>query len=228
MQIQDEVGLYLAANQAIVKAAEVIRLNSPTFWGYGSEVCQADCGQNVPPINYSVESLGKMLAAANKILIGAGFDQPKSYAVHGWLAPAGLDKFAKQMGYEHDLTRIDASVIGKSLAEYPIGNWLQSYPQAASVIASPVQAGAIFEFQNFEDTSRRFERFSGDSADKHELFALSVSQENLFMTMPRIERTMDYMRERTAKLGQTLSFDVFHAAKSGRPLAQKVRQSDKL
>lgn len=226
----DEVGLYFVASASLVKAANVIPIRKPTFWSYGEELCTNDCGQQVPVTVYSRVDVSKLFWAAHSALKEAGFTDLTTFAVHGWIAPTGLSEVAQGLGYTNDLSGIDFKLVKDHLKEYPILEWLRAAPIPVSTpaVSAWTQVGGVIEYNNDEDILKRFDQFFAQDHERQSLFALSVSQENLFMTRLRLERAIDGMRKKAASGGDDLIFKTLNDGKTSRPIAGTVVKSRKL
>lgn len=218
----DEVGLYLVPSANIVKAADVLLIKKPTFWNYQDELCSTDCGLSVPMTAYSRADIVKLTYTAHSIMKEFEFDDLQTFAVHGYVHPAGITNIAESLGYKHDLTGVDKSLLKAYLKEYPVGQWIDSAekPLANRVVSSWTQAGGVIEFNNDDEILQRFKGFHAESKDKNAAFVLSVSQENLFMNTMRIEKTIQRMQDEARARDDQLSFEVFTKGKKGRPLAK--------
>jgi len=160
----------------------------------------------------------------------AGFSNPTSFAVQGWISPAGLSDVAQGLGYTNDLTAIDAKLVREQLQEYPLGEWLKSAPAPASTrsVAAWTQVGGMMEFNSDEEVVARYEQFYMKDHDPQAIFALNISQENLFLGRLRLERAVDGLRAKAKLSGDELVFKTMSPAKTGRPIAKKGGISRKL
>ena len=226
----DEVGLYFAPNTSLIKAADVIPIRKPTFWSYGEEVCTNDCGQQVPVTVYSRSDVTKLFYTAHTALKAAGFTKPVTYAVHGWIAPAGLSEVAQGLGYSNDLTSIDFKLVKDQLKEYPISEWLRGAPVPMSTpgVSAWTQVGGSIEFNNDEDILKRFDQFFAQDQERQSLFALSISEESLFMGRLRLERAIEGMKKKAEAGRDELVFKTLNDGKTSRPIAGTVVKSRKL
>ncbi len=226
----DEVGLYFVPTAKLVKAADVIPLSKPTFWGYGEELCTNDCGQQIPVTAYSRADVSKLFWAAHSALTEAGFNKPTSFAVHGWIAPAGLAEIAQGLGYTNDLTSIDFKLVKDQLKEYPIAEWLKAAPAPVSTagFSAWTQVGGILEFNSDEEVVSRYDLFFNKDHERQSIFSLSVSQENLFMSRLRLERSVEGIQAKARAAGDELVFKTLDSGKNSRPIARKVGISRKL
>lgn len=228
---QDEVGLYLVPTHGILKEADILPRSQPTYWGSAdeSDFCRDDCGQNVPLTVYSRDEVLKIFWTAHDIMQNAGFKNLKTYAVRGWLAPAGVDEIAKALGYTEDLTRIDANLVAAKLKEFPISRWISApafeVPASKDLPHAWVQKGGVIEFNRPDDITQRLQDFVKQPRDARSLFSISVSQENSFMSRARISATVVSLQKTAASTGIDLSFQTASDAKNSRPLLEKVRLS---
>jgi hypothetical protein len=225
----DEVGLYFLPSASLVKAADVIPVRKPTFWGYGEELCAKDCGQEVPVTVYNRSDVSKLFWAAHAAIKDAGFN-PTTYAVHGWIAPAGLSEVAQSLGYTNDITAIDFRLVKDQLKEYPVAEWLKAAPAPVSTpgVSAWTQAGGAMEFSEDADLVKRFDQFFGQDHDRQAIFALSVSQESFFLTRLRLENTIAGMKAKAESGSDELVFKTISDGKRSRPIAEKVVKSKKL
>lgn len=226
----DEVGLYVVPSANIVKAADVLPLKKPTFWSYSDEICTADCGMAVPVTAYSRPDLVKLVYTAHTVLKEFGFMNMESYAVHGFVAPAGLPSIAEGLGYKFDLSAVDKELVRTSLKEYPIGQWVESAENAKKMgeVTSFVQVGGVVEFNNDEEILKRFENFSKSERQPSQAFILSISQENLFMSQSRLTKAIEGMKAHASQRGDEVVFEVMNKGKKGRPIAIQKGISEKL
>ncbi|MBC7661507.1 MAG: hypothetical protein H7249_17560 [Chitinophagaceae bacterium] len=226
----DEVGLYLVPSANLLKAAGVIAIHKPTFWGYSDELCTTDCGLQISPTVYSRTEVAKLFVTANRFLKEAGFNAPKTYAVHGWMAPAGLAEIAEGLDFTSDLTAIDVSLVKEQIREYPLANWLKSSPAPLSkgALKAYVQGGGIMEFNSDSEVLKRFDQFFAKDHERQALFVMSLSQENAYMTRSRLEHAIDGMKAKAAAGGDNLVFSTMNDGKNGRPLASKAGINTKL
>lgn len=218
----DEVGLYLVPSANLVKAADVMLLKKPTFWNYSEELCTNDCGLSVPMTAYTRADVVKLTYTAHSILKEFGFSDLQSFAVHGFVHPAGILSITEGLGYTNDLTGIDKSLLRNYLKEYPVGQWIESAekPVATGAVSAWTQAGGVIEFNNDAEIVKRFKSFYADNKDKTRAFIISVSVENLFMSSSRLENTIQGLRDQATASGDQLSFEVMTNGKKGRPVAR--------
>ncbi|MES2744739.1 MAG: hypothetical protein V4655_04890 [Bdellovibrionota bacterium] len=219
---QDEVGLYLVPSGNLLRAADVMPLRKPTFWSYSEEICTTDCGLSVPLTAYSRADVAKLVFSAHSIMSEFGFSEMQSFAVHGFVAPAGIQSLAQSLGYANDLTAVDKTMLKNYLKEYPVGQWIASSEESDPVenLKTWTQAGGVVEFTNDDEVIKRFTEFFKKDSDKSDAFIVSVSQENVFMNSLRLEKTIKGMREQAAKGNDELVFDVMTKGKKGRPIAK--------
>lgn len=227
---QDEVGLYLAPNANLVKAADVLAIRKPTFWSYSEEVCSKDCGLAVPMTVYNRSDIVKLIYTAHSVMKEFGFQDLQSFAVHGFIHPAGAQNVADSLAYTNDLTAVDTSLVKSHLKEFPIGNWLESneLPTAPETLKAWTQAGGLIEYNNDDEILRRFKTFFSEEQDKRSAFIVSVSQENIYMNALRLERSIQGMKDQATASGDQLVFDVMTKGKKGRPVAKNKVISRKL
>ena len=226
----DEVGLYIVPSASLVKAADIVAIRKPTFWGYGEELCTNDCGLQVPATVYSRNDITKLFLAAHNSLREAGFTDAKTFAVHGWIAPAGIAEIAQGLGYANDLTGIDIALVKEQLKEYPLADWLKAAPLPASTaaVSAWIQAGGVLEFNNDEEVLKRFDQFFARDHARQSLFLLSLSQENAYMSRSRLVKSIEGMKKKAEAGNDTLVFNTMINGKNGRPVAEKVSISRKL
>lgn len=218
----DEVGLYLVPSANLVKAADVMLLKKPTFFSYNEELCNSDCGMSVPLTAYARPDVAKITYTAHSVMKEFGFVGMQSFAVHGFIQPAGLSGIAESLGYLNDLTQVEKSLVAKALKEYPIGQWLDSadVPVSSEAVQTWTQAGGLIEFNHDEEIVKRFKSFHSEGHDKKSAFIVSVSQENLFLNTSRIEKSIQGMIEKAKESGDEVSFQVMTKGKKGRPIAR--------
>ena len=221
---KDEVGLYLALSQSLVKAANLIPIHKPTFWGYGDEICTSDCGLQVPATVYNRADIAQLFWVAHESLKAAGFTQTTSFAVNGWLSPAGIAEIAEDFGYKNDLTGIDPKLVQAQLKEYPVADWIKDVPGPVSTagLSAWIQAGGIIEFNNDEAVLKQFDQFLSKDHDRMQIFSISVSEENLFMSRVRLVKSIEGMKRKAEAGGDELVFATMNGGKNGRPIAKNV------
>lgn len=237
---QDEVGLYLAPVENLVKEAGVILKLAPSFWGYADEgeICENDCGLDVPLTVYTREETLKILSAAHRTLVQAGFTNPKSFTVRGWMEAPFLTQLAGSFGYRFDLSPIDPSLVTPKLREFPLSAWVAERwgmlvkPNAETLetlgshpLVRPVpQRGGIMELNEQREIVARFEKQVKEGKGD-EVFTLALSAEAAFQSWPKLRVVLQSLQEKAKKQGITLRFATVSGAKNSRPTASNMRIS---
>ncbi len=248
MQSDDEVGLYLAPMEPLVREAGVILKLQPSFWGYmdEGEICEDDCGLDVPLTVYNREEVLRIFAVAHQTMLKAGFTGLRSFAVRGWMEAPFLIPLAAAFGYQVDASPIDPELVSRKLKEFPIAAWLtqrwgtvldenaefnaQLIPSGSKIRFIP-QLGGILELNEQKDILARFDRLVKDRIEHpnhREIFTLSLSAETAFQSWPKLKMILQSLDERAKKDNLTLTFATASAAKNGRPIAISERISSKL
>jgi hypothetical protein len=238
---QDEIGLYLAPMDTLVKEAGVILKLSPSFWGYmdEGELCENDCGLDVPLTVYTREESLRLFSAAHRALVQTGFSDLQSFTVRGWMEAPYLTRFAAAFGYRYDLSPVDPQLVTPKLREFPISAWvaerwsmlsqtdsssagkmLSSHPQVQPV----PQRGGIMELNEQNEVLARFEQHV-KQARKGEVFTLSLSAEAAFQSWPKLRMILQRLQEKAKKQNIALRFATVSGAKNSRPTASNMRIS---
>jgi hypothetical protein len=240
----DEVGLYLAPMEPLVKQAGVILKLVPTFWGYldEGELCMTDCGLDVPLTVYTREETLKLLATAQRTLHAAGFSGLKSFMVRGWMGAPHITQLAAAFGYRFELSPIDPGLVTPKLGEFPISAWVQQswsalhQADAAAVqklvnshplVKTIPQRGGIVELNDPQEILARFDRHVKEQRTE-EVFTLALSTESAFLSWPKLRVILESLQERAKKQNITLRFATVSGAKNSRPMAANMRISTQL
>ncbi|HYX32500.1 MAG TPA: hypothetical protein VE954_05255 [Oligoflexus sp.] len=238
---QDEVGLYLAPMDTLVNEAGVMLKLSPTFWGYvdEGELCENDCGLDVPLTVYNREDTLRLFSAAHRTLRQAGFSDLKSFAVRGWLEAPFLTQMAAALGYAYDLSPVDPVLVTSKLREFPISTWvsqrwgmltqadpatLQKLAQSHPKVRPIPQRGGILELNEQREILARFDRMVKDKRED-EVFTLSMSVESAFQSWPKLRMVLLGLTERAKKQNITLRYTTVSGVKNSRPTAANMRIS---
>jgi len=238
---QDEVGLYLAPIEVLVKQAGLILKLSPTFWGYMDEgdVCENDCGLDVPLTVYDREESLRLLAAAHVTLQKAGFTELRSFAVRGWMEAPYLTQLAAAFGYRYDFSPVNPMLVTAKLREFPISDWvaqrwsmltqgdaatLQKFAKTHPKVRSIPQRGGILDLNEQREILARFDRFIKEPLED-EVFTLSLSAESAFQSWPKLRVVLQGLNERAKKQNFTLRYATVSGIKNGRPTAGNMRIS---
>jgi hypothetical protein len=238
---QDEVGLYLAPMEDLVKEAGVILKLSPSFWGYmdEGELCQNDCGLDVPLTVYTREETLRLLSAAHRTLAQTGFTNLKSFMVRGWMEAPFLTRLAASFGYRFDLSPVDPELVTPKLREFPISAWVEerwnmlskadigtrqalihSHPQVRAV----PQRGGIMELNEQREVLARFDQHVKEGKSD-EVFTLALSAEAAFQSWPKLRMILQSLQEKAKKQDITLRFATVSGVKNSRPTASNMRIS---
>lgn len=240
---QDEVGLYLAPVENLVKEADVILKLAPSFWGYADEgeFCENDCGLDVPLTVYTREETLKILSAAHRTLVQAGFSSPKSFTVRGWMEAPFLTRLAGSFGYRFDLSPIDPGLVTPKLREFPLSAWVTERwgmlvkPDAETLktlagpdsLVQPVpQRGGVMELNEQREIMARFDKQVKEGSED-EVFTLALSAEAAFQSWPKLRVVLQSLQEKAKKQGITLRFATVSGVKNSRPTASNMRISQR-
>ncbi len=229
---EDEVGLYLAPMEALVKEAGVILKLSPSFWGYldEGELCTSDCGLDVPLTVYNREETLRLLSAGHRALSQAGFTNLKSFTVRGWMEAPYLTQLTSAFGYRFDLSPVDPGLVTSKLREFPISDWVTERWGKASLtgnhplVRSVPQRGGIMELNEQREILARFERQLKE-AQEDEVFTLTLSMESAFQSWPKLRMVLQGLQEKAKKQNITLHFATAAGIKNSRPTAANMRIS---
>lgn len=238
---QDEVGLYLAPVEYLVKEAGVIQKLSPSFWGYmdEGELCENDCGLDVPLTVYTREETLRILSAAHRTLVQAGFSNPQSFTVRGWMEAPFLTRLAASFGYRFDLSPVDPELVTPKLREFPLSAWVaerwsmltnpdaealqklaNSHPQVRSI----PQRGGIMELNEQREILARFDRQVKEGRED-EVFTLALSAEAAFQSWPKLRVVLQGLQDKARKQNLNLRFATVSGVKNSRPTAANMRIS---
>jgi hypothetical protein len=238
---EDEVGLYLAPIEALVKQAGVTLKLSPTFWGYTDEgdVCDNDCGLDVPLTVYDREESLRLLSAAHATLDKVGFTELRSFVVRGWMEAPYLTQLAAAFGYRYDLSPVNPLLVTAKLREFPISYWVtqrwgmliqgetaslpmltNSHPKVRAI----PQRGGILDLNEQREILARFDHFIKEPLED-EVFTLSLSVESAFQSWPRLRAVLQGMNERAKEQNISLRYATVSGVKNSRPTAPNVRIS---
>jgi hypothetical protein len=240
---QDEVGLYLAPVENLVKEADVILKLAPSFWGYADEgeICENDCGLDVPLTVYTREETLKILSAAHRTLVQVGFSSPKSFTVRGWMEAPFLTRLAGSFGYRFDLSPIDPGLVTPKLREFPLSAWVTERwgmlvkPDAETLktlagpdaLVRPVpQRGGVMELNEQREIMARFDKQVKEGGED-EVFTLALSAEAAFQSWPKLRVVLQSLQEKAKKQGITLRFATVSGVKNSRPTASNMRISQR-
>lgn len=235
----DEVGLYLAPIESLVKDAGVILKLSPSFWGYvdEGEVCEKDCGLDVPMAVYNREEALKILASAHQAMLKAGFRDLRSFAVRGWLEAPFITRLAFSFGYRYDLSPIDPDLVVPKLKEFPISAWVsQRWAELAGADGEAVQKlvqsqkpmrwipqrGGLLDLSEQREILARFDRLVKERREHPELddvFTLGISVETAFQSWPKLRLLLSSLEERAKKQDFKLKYVTASGEKNSRPTA---------
>lgn len=240
---QDEVALYLAPVENLVKEAGVILKLEPSFWGYSDEgaICENDCGLDVPLTVYSREESLRILSAAHRTLVQAGFSSPKSFAVRGWMEAPFLTQLAASFGYRFDLSPVDPGLVTPKLREFPLSAWvaerwsmlakpnaetLRTLANGHPLVRAIPQRGGIMELNEQREILARFESQVKEGRED-EVFTLALSAEAAFQSWPKLRVVLQSLQEKAKKQGVTLRFATVSGIKNSRPTASNMRISQR-
>jgi hypothetical protein len=240
---QDEVALYLAPVENLVKEAGVILKLAPSFWGYAdeSDVCENDCGLDVPLTVYTREESLRILSAAHRTLVQAGFASPKSFTVRGWLDAPFLTQLAASFGYRFNLSPVDPGLVTPKLREFPLSAWvaerwsmltkpdaatLQSLARSHPLVRAIPQRGGIMELNEQREILARFDKHVKEG-EEDEVFTLALSAEAAFQSSPKLRMVLQSLQEKAKKEGVTLRFATVSGIKNSRPTASNMRISQR-
>jgi hypothetical protein len=235
---QDEVGLYLAPLELLVKEAGVILKLSPSFWGYmdEGEFCENDCGLDVPLTVYSREETLRLFSAAHRAMTQTGFSNLKSFAVRGWMEAPYLTRIAAAFGYGYDLSPVDPGLVMPKLSEFPISAWvderweilrkpdaetLRKFARSHPKVRAVPQRGGIMELNELREILARFDRHVKDGHED-QVFTLSLSAEAAFQSWPRLRMVLQSLQEKAKKQNITLRFATVSGVKNSRPTASNM------
>lgn len=238
---QDEVGLYLAPMEMLVKEAGVILKLSPSFWGYmdEGELCQNDCGLDVPLTVYTREETLRLLSSAHRTLAQAGFTNLKSFMVRGWMEAPYLTQLASSFGYRFDMSPVDPGLVTPKLREFPLSAWvaerwsmlskadaetLQTLADSHPQVRSIPQRGGIMELNEQLEILARFDR-QVKEGKPDEVFTLALSAEAAFQSWPKLRMILQSLQEKAKKQNITLRFATVSGVKNSRPTASNMRIS---
>jgi hypothetical protein len=238
---QDEVGLYLAPMETLVKEAGVILKLSPSFWGYmdEGELCGNDCGLDVPMTVYTREETLRLFSAAHRTLLQTGFNGLQSFTVRGWMEAPYLTRIAAAFGYRYDLSPVDPDLVTAKLREFPISAWVaerwgmlsQADGGSSGKLASnhpqlrPVpQRGGIMELNEQHEILARFEQHV-KQARTDEVFTLALAAEAAFQSWPKLRMILQSLQEKAKKQNISLRFATVSGTKNSRPSASNMRIS---
>jgi hypothetical protein len=238
---QDEVGLYLAPVENLVKEAGVILKLSPSFWGYvdEGEICENDCGLDVPLTVYTREESLRIFSAAHRTLVQAGFANPRSFTVRGWMEAPFLTRLAASFAYRFDLSPVDPNLVAPKLREFPLSDWvserwsmlakpdaatLETFAKSHPLVRAIPQRGGIMELNDLRDILARFDR-QVKEGQMDEVFTLALSVEAAFQSWPKLRMVIDGLQDRAKKQGFNLRFATVSGAKNSRPTASNMRIS---
>ncbi|HET9240986.1 MAG TPA: hypothetical protein VFO10_27215 [Oligoflexus sp.] len=238
---QDEVGLYLAPVENLVQEAGVILKLAPSFWGYADEgeICENDCGLDVPLTVYTREETLRILSAAHRTLIQAGFSSLKSFTVRGWMEAPFLTQLAGSFGYRFDLSPVDPELVAPKLREFPLSAWvaerwsmlvqpdakaLQALAGSHPLVLPVPQRGGIMELNEQREILARFDKQLKEGRED-EVFTLALSAEAAFQSWPKLRMVLQSLQEKAKKQGITLRFTTVSGVKNSRPTAANMRIS---
>lgn len=240
---QDEVALYLAPVENLVKEAGVILKLAPSFWGYSDEgdICENDCGLDVPLTVYTREESLRILSAAHRTLVQAGFSSPKSFTVRGWMEAPFLTQLAASFGYRFDLSPVDPGLVTPKLREFPLSAWvaerwsmlakpdaetLRSLATSHPLVRAIPQRGGIMELNEQREILARFDKQVKEGGED-EVFTLALSAEAAFQSWPKLRMVLQGLQEKAKKQGVTLRFATVSGVKNSRPTASNMRISQR-
>jgi|GEM_PF-3339755 len=248
VQTDDEVGLYLAPIEALVRHAGIILKLQPSFWGYidEGEVCENDCGLDVPLTVYNREEVLSLFFSAQTVMQKAGFIGMKSFAVRGWMEAPFVTQLASAFGYQVDLSPIDPNLIVPKLREFPISSWvahrwgelinadpeaLQRFSQVDPLVRKLPQMGGVLELTDQREILARFDRSLKDRREHplfNQAFTLGISAETAFQSWPKLRMILQRMQERAKAQNFAVKFVTASSTKNSRPIATDMRISTRL
>ncbi len=248
VQAEDEVGLYLAPIEALVQHAGTILKLQPSFWGYldEGEVCESDCGLDVPLTVYNREEVLRLFFSAQSTMQKAGFTGLKSFAVRGWMEAPFVTELASAFGYRVDLSPIDPNLIALKLREFPIADWVtqrwgelnnadpetvQRFSQADPLLTKLPQIGGVLELTEQREILARFDRLVKNQREHplfNQVFTLGISVETAFQSWPKLRTLLQSMQERAKAQNFDLKFVTASSTKNSRPIASDMRISTRL
>ena len=222
----DEVGLYLSSIQPLIELANIRMRFQPTFWGHldDREICQKDCGLDVPLSGRTREELLRLFSSADSALKQAGFRDMKTFAARGWLGNRLLQTIAQSFAYNRDLTALDPRLLSPKLRAFPFYRWAKdrwdeeaslTVPEIASFASSRVTQGGTLDFNEASEIIARFDKVNPALKP----FQIALSQETAYFSSRRLQSVLKNLKEKAEQKDAQLLYQTASDTKNGRPIA---------
>ena len=238
IRTEDEVGLYLTADQQLLTTARVPLRLQPTFWAYidDLETCTEQCGLDVPLTSFSREDFLKIFAVSDRILREQGFQDLRSFSVRGWLSAPFVRSIGEAFGYRYDLTPVDPTLVRDKLREYPLANWLSDgleqelgprwLAESSTLLVEQLpQNGGIIELNEQGEVMKRLDQTFQKLGLQGASFRLSLAQESAYQSWPRLRLMLKELEAKARQKGTRLVYTTPGQLKNGRPRLDNVRIS---